>query len=142
MDYIQIVNGRELLWNNTQLSFRNKRTKKFGIVALQPKGVNSQVVWDVTDPFMPAEMALSSGKLIFKTDGLVREFVAHNNLTGAFEPAALGKIPNQNIHAVKDEDMVIVTHPKFLTEAQRLAEHRKKHSGLKSSDSNNGPGVQ
>lgn len=131
LDYIQIVNGRELLWNNNQLSFRNKRTKKFGTVALQPKGVNSQVVWDVTDPFMPAEMALSSGKLIFKTDGLVREFVAHNNLTGAFEPAALGKIPNQNIHAVKDEDMVIVSHPKFLTEAQRLAEHRKKHSGLK-----------
>ena len=131
IDYLQIVNGRELVFNNTQLSFRNKRTKQFRTVSLTPKAIISQIIWDVTDPFSPEEMALTSGKLLYNTGGLVREFVAHNNLNGAFEPIGLGKIPNQNLHAMKDEDMVIVTHPKFLPEAQRLAEHRKKHSGLK-----------
>ena len=120
-DYLQIVNGRELVFNNTQLSFRNKRTKQFRTVSLVPKAINSQVIWDVTDPFSPEEIALTSGKILYSTGGLVREFVAHNNLNGAFEPIGLGKIPNQNLHGMKDEDMVIVTHPKFLPEAQRLS---------------------
>ena len=37
----------------------------------------------------------------------------------------------ENLHAMKDEDMIIVVHSKFLTEAQRLADHRKKVSGYK-----------
>lgn len=131
LDFIQIVSGREIQLNNTQLTIRNKRSKKFGTVSFVPKNFSNQVIWDITDPFNPAETTIFGGKLIFQTEGVVREFIAHNNLTGAFEPSAVGKISNQNLHALKDEDMLIVTHPKFLKEAQKLADHRKKHSSLK-----------
>ena len=52
-------------------------------------------------------------------------------MIGAFDAVALGKLSNQNIHALKDEDLIIVYHPNFKNEALRLAEHRVKHSGFK-----------
>lgn len=131
LDYIRIINGRELNFNNSQLSFRSRKTKDVSIASFNIRGFTNQVVWDVTDPFSPSVMDVINNQLVFRTDGLVREFVAHNNLNGAIEPTALGKIANQNLHAMKDQDMIIVYHANFKSEALRLADHRSKHSGLK-----------
>ncbi|MGB4958620.1 MAG: type IX secretion system sortase PorU [Saprospiraceae bacterium] len=131
LDYLQIISGRELSLNAAQLQFRKKSLKNISSATFLVKNFSSQVVWDVTDPFNPAEVTIKDGKLKFYTNNQVKEFVAHNNTVGAFEPTALGKINNQNLHRVQDEQMIIVYHPKFKDAAIRLAEHRQKHSQIK-----------
>jgi len=42
-------------------------------------------------------------------------------------PEVVGVVPNQNIHGITQADMVIITHPNFLSQAQTLAQaHRDK----------------
>src|SRR5690606_10404328 len=48
-------------------------------------------------------------------------------------PVALGRVANQNLHALNLDgklDMVIVSHPLFLSQAQRLANHRRQRDKL------------
>lgn len=131
LDYIRIISGRELSFNNTQLAFRSRKLVTTDIAAFNIKNFTSQTVWDITNPFQPIIINIENNQIKFRPQGLVREFIAHNNLNSAIEPTALGKITNQNLHAIKDEDMIIVYHPNFKSEALRLADHRAKHSGIK-----------
>jgi Peptidase family C25 len=131
LDYLQIVSARSLTLNNTQLSFRSRETRNVNTASFNLQGYTNQVIWDVTDPFEPKEMTVSGNKLIFNTTSTLKEFIGHNNLSGAFEPVGLGKIANQNLHAMKDEEMIIVYHPLFKDDALRLAQHRTNHANLK-----------
>jgi hypothetical protein len=131
LDYLQIIASRVIALNNTQLSFRSRITKMAKVAALRLTNYSDQTIWDVTDPFSPTEMNISQSLIKFYPDGKVREFVAHNQLTGAFEPVAVGKIVNQNLHAIEDEKMIIVYHPKFKSEALRLGAYRQKTAGYK-----------
>jgi hypothetical protein len=131
LDYLQIVSGRELTLSTGQMPFHNRLTKNHEVASFMLKNYTNQAIWDVTDPLSPVEMPVENSKIRFMSNGRVREFVSHTGLTSAFEPTGLGKLTNQNLHAMNDQDMIVVTHPKFLAEAQRLAEHRKKNSGLK-----------
>ncbi|HRT53684.1 MAG TPA: C25 family cysteine peptidase, partial [Flavobacteriales bacterium] len=56
------------------------------------------------------------------TDTL-REFIAFKN-SGFLTPVAVGPVPNQDLHAVAEADMVIVSPELFLGQAQRLADRR------------------
>jgi hypothetical protein len=48
--------------------------------------------------------------------------------SSAFQkPEIVGVVPNQNLHGIAQADMVIITHPDFLSQAQTLAQaHRDK----------------
>ncbi|MBK9737689.1 MAG: type IX secretion system sortase PorU [Saprospiraceae bacterium] len=131
LDYLQIISSRELVMNNGQLPFRSRETKSAGTAAFDIKDHSNQIVWDVTNPFHPEEVLVKNSRLLFKPKAAVHEFIAHNKSSGAFEPMALGKISNQNLHRIKDEKMIIVYHPIFKSEALRLAEHRQNISGFK-----------
>ncbi len=131
LDYLQIVSSRSLTLNNTQLPFRSRETKNVNTASFDLQGYTNQVIWDVTDPFEPKEITISNNKLIFNTQSTLREFIGHNNKSGAFEPVGLGKIANQNLHSANDQDMIIVYHPLFKDDALRLAQHRSSHSNLK-----------
>jgi hypothetical protein len=50
----------------------------------------------------------------------------------AFEVEHWQRIPNQNVHAIADADMLILTSPIFLEQAQRLADYHAEHDGLRS----------
>lgn len=131
IDYLQIVFQKHLDLNGSQLSFRNQSLKSANIAGLRLSGFSNQEIWDVTNPLAPKVVKVVDNIVKFQPNGNIREFVAHNNLTGAYEPTALGKINNQNLHAMKDQDMILVYHPKFKNQALKLAEHRSKVSGLK-----------
>ncbi len=131
LDYLQIVFSQELFLNNTQLPFRNKFTKNSSVAKMNFKDFVGQVIWDITNPLEPEEITVSDQSISFKPLSNVREFISHNNLSGAFEPVALGKIKNQNLHQIQNEDMILVYHPLFKNDALRLAEHRSQTSNLK-----------
>ncbi|MFZ1558661.1 MAG: type IX secretion system sortase PorU [Saprospiraceae bacterium] len=131
LDYLQIVFNRELTLNSSQMSFRNRAAKNASVVGFNFKNYSNQVVWNITNPFEPVEVPVVGNKITFKPNGQVTEFISHNNLSGAFEPVALGKIPNQNLHAMNNEQLIIVYHPAFKSEALRLADHRRQVTGMK-----------
>lgn len=89
-------------------------------------------VWDVTDITSVTQMAgsLSGNTFSFNaTTDQLRKFVAFtDNQSYAITP--VGSVPNQDLHSSSQVDMVIVAHPDFLTQAERLAEFRRSNDGL------------
>ncbi len=131
LDYISIISKRFLNLGNNQMTFRNQELIDVETAAFRLSSFTNQKIWDITEPLYPKEMEIKNNTLTFITEGLNREFLSHTGLTSAFSPTAVGKIDNQNLHAMEDQDMVIVYHPLFKKEAERLANHRTSTYGLK-----------
>ncbi|TDW99345.1 FlgD-like protein [Dinghuibacter silviterrae] len=90
-------------------------------------------VWDVTNAQIPLRMqtSLSGGQLAFADDATrLREYMAFSP-QGAFVPQALGAVANQDLHGSGVEDLLIVTHPSLLAQAQRLAAFHQAHDSLR-----------
>lgn len=80
-------------------------------------------IWDVTDILNVKLQATSlqgtDTKFTLPTDTL-KHFVAFNG-SSFYTPLFAGMVVNQNLHALKQTDMIIVSHPAFLSEAATLA---------------------
>jgi hypothetical protein len=128
---------RKLVYPSRQFFFFDSRT-----VDLDPvnpdysefliQSARSIKIWDITDPYNIREKSSlkSNGQysIIANTD-ILRSFYAFENYdtTHVFRK---GKIANQNLHGLPQADLLIVSHPKFLSAAQRLRNfHEEK--GLK-----------
>jgi hypothetical protein len=89
-------------------------------------------IWEVSDPDNIHEQTISfsSDKLSFSTNSQsLRKFITFNP-DKLKAPLFEGKVLNQNLHGIVAPDLIIITHPTFLSEAQRLANHRQSHSGI------------
>ena len=79
-------------------------------------------IWDVTDPIEPKMMrtTLNGATMKFRVNGVSdNEFVAFAE-NGCNTPTYAGTIENQNLHAMQDVDYLIITHPNFQSQAERL----------------------
>ncbi|QCR24397.1 type IX secretion system sortase PorU [Pontibacter sp. SGAir0037] len=135
INYLELHVQRLLKLYGNQTAFRSIASLAAANTTFQIDAPASAVVWDVTNHLQPVVQATQSvNGLSFSTSTTtLREFVVFQNGTG-IRPIALGKLQNQNLHALNlngDLDFVIVTHPLFLQEATRLARHREQHSNLK-----------
>ena len=133
LDYLQIVNSRKLIFGQSQQqTFRSRATITADVAAFKAENLTGQTIWDVTDIYNVSEMTpVNNQTFAFNPQGALHEFISFGGPTMAFEPDAAGKVTNQNLHAMSDEDMIIVYHPAFKDEALRLAEHRTRESGFK-----------
>lgn len=90
-------------------------------------------VWDITDPLSPRRVSgtLSGSMFRFVADcrGL-HEYVAFNP-QGFLSPEAKGRISNQDLHATAPTDYIIVTHPLFSDQAQRLAQYHRQRNNYR-----------
>ena len=90
----------------------------------------STLVFDVTDGVNPQQMetSLNGTELSFSipASASLREFfVVQPSQIKA--PVTVGEVANQNLHALPQQDMIIIAQPNFTTQAERLAEaHRTK----------------
>jgi hypothetical protein len=143
LDYIEINVRRHLIYlPGQQLIFRDVQSVNPGnITNFQIEDTASSIayVWDITDIFNVQQMKLNSNgvevNFNIQTDSL-KEFIAFTeNL--ALSPGLSGKIANQDLHAigldengnVEKTDMIIITHPSFLNQAEELAAfHEEKDS--------------
>jgi hypothetical protein len=83
-------------------------------------------IWDVTDhnSVYAVKGDLAGTALSFQTPtDKQRSFIAFNG-TSYKSVTTVGKVANQNLHGFKDVNMVIVSHPNFISEANRLAKFR------------------
>lgn len=90
-------------------------------------------VWDITDPLSPIRMEhnFSGSTLRFINNCLsLREYIAFND-NNFLIPTAEGKINNQDLHNTSPADHIIVVHPPFLSQAQRLAQFHQQKNGLR-----------
>ncbi|MBI2280188.1 MAG: type IX secretion system sortase PorU [Bacteroidetes bacterium] len=130
LDAIQLNARRNLKMTGNQLFFRDLNSVGTGNVSqFNITNANNIVqIWDITDPLnIKAQQFTQNNSISYvaATDTL-REFVA---LTNNFETQVylLGKIDNQNLHGLSQQDFVIVSHPDFLGQAEQIADfHRQE----------------
>ena len=129
LDYYQLRARRRLSFGSrSQFPFRDTRTDDAATVRFQLLNPPADArVWRVDGPEV-REAALS-GAAFSAPGGRLYEYVAFRP-DGLPTPRAAGKVKNQNLHATGRADMVIVTHPEFRSQAERLAEHRRAHNGF------------
>lgn len=95
-------------------------------------GSGSATVWDVTDPVQPQEVSTTaggSGFSFFAATDIARTFVVFDP-SSAFRPSGITAVTNQDIHGTATPDYVIVSHPDFLNQAERLADLHRTLEGL------------
>lgn len=131
LDYIEVNVRRNLTMSNNQIIFRDVNSVGAGNVSRynMTAATNVDEVWDVTNPFEIKNVVYNkvSSVLDFtlETDSL-KTFVAYKN-SGFLVPVYEGEVLNQNIHAEVVPDLLIVYHPLFLTQVDKLIQFHESN---------------
>ncbi len=131
------LNARRKLNINTlkQFEFRDTRVVGTGNVCnyifTNPQSI-TPLIWNITDPINPHVQTYNSAgstiNFIATTDSLNSYGVSPGN--DFYKPTFVGKVINQNLHNIQQADYIVVTHPLFMSQAQRLANIHQQQEGL------------
>jgi hypothetical protein len=136
VNYIEINAVSNLSLSSSQLQFRSIASVGAGNISQFTIGnaATNGRIWDVTNPINVKEQAYtaSGNDAVFSlaTDSL-KEFVAFNG-SSYKSIIPVGKVTNQNLHALGSADFIIVSYPDFVSEANRIASIHATHDGLSS----------
>lgn len=133
LNYLSVNYQRQLRLYDNQTTFRSIASLGQAISNFSLGNMsNGAVIWDITDPANPLNQSyqLSGNQATFGANTTaLKEFVVFQG--SDFPVPESGKaIENQDLHALSPTNLVIITPDVFLSEAQRLAEFRRKHDGL------------
>jgi len=134
LNYFDLNVKRQLVMAGNQMMFREHVTQS-GIDVLRYKlgnATNAIQVWDITNPLEAASVntTLNGNTLVFDSPkDTLRQFIAFNSQE-FYAPEFVEKVANQNLHALKNIDYVIVTSPDFLTQANKLADFHSRADGF------------
>lgn len=135
LDKLTINARRALNISNRQYGFRDQRgigPGKTTSFTLLNSGAAKVSIWNVTNPVNPfvQEVASNGNQLSFtaSSDSLNEYCVAPE--TDFYSPVFVGKVANQNLHALNGVDYVIISHPLLLREADYVGQFHKKRDGL------------
>ncbi len=134
LDFIEICARRRLQFNGNQVLFRDFKSLEAPFTTYSIAGINNNTeVWDISNPLMPQAITLdiqgAAGTFHYESEEL-KQFVMfdRSNITMVPEPA--GPVLNQNLHSILSTDLLIIYHSDLESEAFRLADFRRNHSGL------------
>lgn len=134
LNYLEVNARRQLKMAGSSMQFQNVDylgTGSYNQYQLSDANSNIQI-WDITDQQNIAKMptTTSNAKMIFvDSANEIKNYIAIDpTAKNSFStPVVVGVVPNQDIHAIMQADMVIITHPNFLSQSQTLAQtHREK----------------
>ena len=134
LDFVEVSGYKHLIADKKQFGFRSfeaaNATSSTVINYLISNANNIFQVWDVTDFLNPKiiENTSNSNDFTFKAiGGKLKEYQVLNE-TDFYSPKTLktSKIANQNLHALKDIDYLVVTNNNLMNQATRLADYHKK----------------
>ena len=136
LDFIEIVGKKQLKFSDFQFSFRSfEQANTTGAVVYQiENGSTAFQVWDVTNPTSPEVITNQSttNNFTFQDDaGALREYIILED-SDFYRPEAIqnSSIVNQNLHALKDINYIIITNSELSAQAQRLADYHQTNSDL------------
>ena len=134
LNFLEVNARRQLKMSGSYMQFQNVDylgMNAYSHYELSDASANVKI-WDITDP-------VNIGNMVTENIGNKLTFVASSNEVSSYmaidptgsssfaKPEILGVVPNQNLHALAPVDMIILTHPNFLSQAQMLAQaHREK----------------
>ncbi|AUC85220.1 hypothetical protein CW731_07880 [Polaribacter sp. ALD11] len=144
LDYIEIAGEKELIADTKQFSFRSfNQFNTSGTVEYQIKNAaNIFQVWDVSDFLAPKIISndVTGANFVFKDEArannkdgkeVLREYVVLNESDFYIpETIANAKVINQNLHALKDINYLVVTSSELVSQAEVLAKYHRDNSGL------------
>lgn len=134
LNYLEVNARRRLVMAGSQMQFQNVDYLNMGLYSrYKLANFNSNVqVWNITEP-------TNISKITTTTVADTMSFIASSNVlthylaidpTTASEypkPEVVGVVANQNLHAISQAELVIITHPDFRSQADELAKaHREK----------------
>jgi hypothetical protein len=131
LDYLELSAFRKLIMTGHQMMVRNE-FKNGSVAKYHIKGKNL-TIWDVSDPVnaQKVDAQVANDTYIFKTNiADVKKFVVFDGQE-FLKPEFVEKVENQNLHAIKNIDYLIITHPAFKQQAEVLANFHHEHDGLK-----------
>ncbi len=135
LDFLLINAKRKLTMAGSggQLSFRNKATST-DLNAFKLQSATSNLkVWEVTHPLNPQRLTgtLNNGVYtVVRPADTAREFIAFDG-SSYLAPSFVGEVANQNLHALPQADLIIVTHQDLLPAAEELATFHRTKDGMK-----------
>lgn len=134
LDKLTINARRYIKVNTKQFQFRDTRVTgpgkvcEFSIVKTQQ---GNPLLWNVTDPLHPFSVVYNSNgnnlSFVSTTDTLKDFCIAPES--DFYAPVKVGKLENQNLHGISQADYLIVTHPNFVSQANRLAAFHNQKEG-------------
>ncbi len=135
LDYILLNAERNLYFTGSQMDFRNVKTiGENNITEFEMENANSQIkIWDISD--FPERISnqlyeIENGTLRFTVPTKdIKTYIAFDG-SQFFTPELEGIVENQNLHAQKNIDMVILVPEIFRSEAERLAEFHREHDNM------------
>lgn len=131
LDFFLVSFVRKLALYGDQTIFRSGASTQQATSAFQVANAGDATIWNITDPAAPFIQAFTNagGTAGFATTtASLQEFIVFN--ANIPLPAFEEKVDNQNLHGAAPTNMLIITHPAFRAEADRLAQHRQNHTGL------------
>jgi hypothetical protein len=85
-------------------------------------------IWDITDHYNIASQnfTITNQQTSFHANSdVLKSYIIFKNNNSIPAPDFINKVPHQNIRAYTTPNLLIVSHPDLLTEANRLASHRE-----------------
>ena len=134
LNYLLLHADRKLkLDSKNYLCFRSIKSLESTLSTFEITNTNaSTLIWDVTNPLIPLnqQSTFDGNKSKFGTTSLsLKEYVVFNSNQLTNAPIYVGTVSNQNLHNISSYDLLIISPPEFLTEANRLAEFRRSFNG-------------
>lgn len=137
LDYVTTTSNAVLdMSGASQLAFRQAQTYYDGSAAtyMLKNTPSDVVVCDVSNGLLPSIINTSrqNGTLVLNADnGYLTEYVAFSpSASDLLVPQYVGEVENQNLHSQQPVDYIIVAHPDFMAQAERLAQLHRQYSGL------------
>lgn len=133
INYIEINAQSALTMEGKQTFFRVFDSKNQAVSTYQVNASSTSQVWDVTNPVNPVAQPVSvNGNTVAfnatSSDTLHEYLVFDGNNFPS--PTFVKRVNNQNLHSVRDIDLLIVSPGEFRAEANRLADFRRTHDKL------------
>ncbi len=139
LDFITINAKAEIALKTDQLIFRNKAVVASNAITHFniANADGNTIIWDVSEPNNIKNISYKhqQGSISFVSEtSKLREFAvfrkAGNYPSPDLSDTGLGRIENQNLHGINVPDMVIITHQKFIEQAQEFAQYRSEKNNI------------
>ncbi|MFT3932939.1 MAG: type IX secretion system sortase PorU [Chitinophagaceae bacterium] len=135
LDWFEVFYRKNLVFNNSeQLPFRDWKSVAAGNIARYTiQNAAAAQVWDITNSIIPIRMGgtVSGNDLSFVNEASsLHEYIAFSP-AAALMPVASGKVANQDLHNSQSTDLIIVSYPPLLQQAQRIAAFHQQKDNLK-----------
>ena len=127
LDFIELNAESRLTFSSGQTVIRNDRHLG-STAAFVLEGLGEARVWEVSHTGQEREMAIASDRWSDSTTE-ARRYVAFDDYA-YFTPTAIDEVAPQDLHGAEACDFVVVTHPLFRQQAERLAGLHELFDGM------------